>query len=239
MDPIPVSPPLPPSPAIVPPGGTKEGPVPRPSKRLWLLAGLGILVAGILVGFLGSNVLNLSTNQSAITPTSIPTPTPTLATGADIFADWKSYTNTAFRYSIKYPNDWKASSFGPGVGTVPLDTIQRGLLLTPSLLPPAEGMGIPLEDISIHLEVDSAQTSGMMYDAWVNDVKKNVASTTISISETTLSSTKTIVIQKEFSAVYLLPSPDKSLFYSIEVRSPTPDYRDTLDQILSTFRFLD
>ena len=168
-----------------------------------------------------------------------PTPSPTLSIEADIFAGWKTYTNTLFQYSVRYPSDWKANSIGPGIGTIPPDDAQRGLLLIPPTAVPTSGMGIPIEDIHIQIEADSTQTSGMTYEAWVNDAKSNATSSTISVSETDFASTKTIVIQKEFSLVYLLASPDKSIYYFIEIKSPTPDYRNTLNQILSTFKFIE
>ncbi len=233
-------PPPPPSPADVSAEAlAKEGPVPRLSKRLWLLAGLGILVAGILVGLLGSNVLYQSSNQFTILPTSILTPTPTLMKRADIFADWKTYTNTAFRYSIKYPNDWNANSIGPGIGTIPLDNVQRGLLLTPPIPTPAGGMGVPTEDIHIRIEIDSRQTSGETYEEWVNSTKKDLNDTTNSILESEIASTKTIVIKTGFKIIYLQSSPDRVYFYYIETQAPTSENQKIIDQILSTFRFLD
>ncbi len=225
--------------AEVPQGGTKEGPIPRPSKRLWVLAGLTILALGIVVGILGTKVITRSVSDSPTLPTSIPTPTHTLTTGADIFAGWKTYTNTAFRYSIKYPNDWNANSIGPGIGTIPLDNVQRGLLLTPPIPTPAGGMGVPTEDIHIRIEIDSRQTSGETYEEWVNSTKKDLNDTTNSISESEIASTKTIVIKTGFKIIYLLSSPDKTKFIFIETQTPTSEYRNVIDQILSTFQFLD
>lgn len=114
-------PPLPPSPAIVPLRGTKEGPVPHASRRLWFLAGLGILTLGILVGFLGTNFLKPSSNQSALAPTLSPkdssrfsqlasSPTPS----SDLTANWKTYINTKYLYSIKIPHEWEPERGNPG-----------------------------------------------------------------------------------------------------------------------------
>ncbi len=154
-------------------------------------------------------------------------------------ANWKTYTNTSFRYSINYPNDWRANSIEPGVGTMPLDDIQRGLFLAPPISAPATGMGIAIEDIHIQIEVDSAQTSGETYEEWVNSTKKSLDDPSNSISETEIASTKTIVIKTRFKIVYLFSSPDKSKFFFIETQTPTPKYRYIFDQILSTFKFLE
>ncbi len=109
----PASPPLPPSPAIVPQDGTKEGPVPHRSNRIWLLSGLTILFLGIVVGSIGTQFLNQTPSQSAIPQTSILTPTPTLATGADLFAGWKTYTNDKFGFSLRYPSEAKTTTRDP------------------------------------------------------------------------------------------------------------------------------
>lgn len=166
-------------------------------------------------------------------------PTPSLTPISDPTLNWKTYTNTRYQYSVRYPNDWIANSIGPGTGTMPLDDVQQGLLLTPPTSTPARGMGIPIEDIHIQIEVDSRQTSGETYEEWVNATKKNLADTTISITESEIASFKTTVIKTGFKIIYLLSSPDKTKFIFIETQGPTFEYRDIIDQILSTFKFLE
>ncbi|MDP1722204.1 MAG: hypothetical protein Q8L37_03265 [Candidatus Gottesmanbacteria bacterium] len=125
----PTPPPLPsdpsiPLPQIVPPPPT----VPHPSKLLWFLAGLAILILGILVGYAATNVLSQSkkpsddattssqkssTNFSQLTSSPTPLPdgasakegAPTLATGADLFAQWITYTNDKHKFSFTYPQE--------------------------------------------------------------------------------------------------------------------------------------
>ena len=84
---------------------------------------LGIVVAA-LVGVLGyalgarNNNVAETTITTTTEPVSIQTAqeTPiitssgvTTTTTTDPIADWKTYTNTNFNFSIKYPNDWKVS----------------------------------------------------------------------------------------------------------------------------------
>ena len=87
---------------------------PHPSKRLRLLSGLAILILGIFVGFFGSNLLNPSTNQSALAPTEslkdsssfsqlTASPTPTI----DPIAIWRTYTDSKYGFEFKYPSEEK------------------------------------------------------------------------------------------------------------------------------------
>lgn len=79
------------------------------SKRLILIF-LGItaivFVAGIFVAG-----RNLSTNENAQNTTVSPTPTPT---SVDETTNWKTYTNTQYGYSIKYPEDMKIDDSNRG-----------------------------------------------------------------------------------------------------------------------------
>ncbi|MDO8551463.1 MAG: PsbP-related protein [bacterium] len=63
-----------------------------------------ILFILVAVGIGGWYFLNQSSFKSLITTT---TPTPT----HDPTANWKTYTNTKYGYSIKYPKDWDVQEF--------------------------------------------------------------------------------------------------------------------------------
>lgn len=202
---------------------------------LFILIILLVIISGFVAYLFSQNML---LKQKLAEAQLVPTPSPTLSIGADIFADWKSYTNTSFHYSIKYPNDWKANSISPGIGTMPLDDVQRGLLLTPPASVSSSGMGIQIEDIHIQIEADSRQTSGETFEEWINTTKKNLGNTTISITESKIASFKTTVIKTGFKIIYLLSSPDKTKFIFIETQTPTSEYREIIDQILSTFKFI-
>lgn len=104
MDMTPVTnPPLPTEPpmmAVPPP------PVPHPSKHLWLLAGLAILASfGILVSYVGSRLLNPTKDQYAL-PSTFTSPTPSPISPPDPTTNWKTYTNTEFKFSFKYPDSY-------------------------------------------------------------------------------------------------------------------------------------
>jgi len=98
---------------------------PKPWLKIVLLGLVGLIVVGGLV-FAGYKLgqreeqakLPQPTPVSFLTPTSTPTPTPktspitVVATPSELTptpdptADWKTYTNTKYGYSIKYPSNW-------------------------------------------------------------------------------------------------------------------------------------
>lgn len=71
---------------------------------------LFLIVATVLITLLitkkNTPAVTSKLTESAI-PTIIPTATPTVIVQAnDITANWKTYKDSAFNYSIKYPSDW-------------------------------------------------------------------------------------------------------------------------------------
>lgn len=100
---VPIQTPVPPvQPATV----QSTPPASTPSKsKLPLILGLIILLvvsAGILLAKSGGIPRLVAKPTPTPVPTQIPTPTPTV----DPTSDWKTYTNTKYNYSIKYPVEW-------------------------------------------------------------------------------------------------------------------------------------
>ncbi len=86
---------------------------PQPTKSIVLPIILSILVSAILFGGLGYYLANTknatqvtSTTLADTTQTSIPTASATVTTSTDEALNWKTYTNTKYSYSIKYPTNW-------------------------------------------------------------------------------------------------------------------------------------
>lgn len=82
----------------------------KPKIKPWLL----IVLAVVVLAAIGFFVWNVQQNKKIATPTlGASTTTSTIST-----ADWKTYTNSTFSYSLKYPSDWtlvageSASSYG-------------------------------------------------------------------------------------------------------------------------------
>lgn len=84
---------------------------------LWLFGGIALLALGIAIGVFGAKFLNQSQGQlQQNQPTSVPTPLPAEASAqeGDPTADWKTYTNTRYAYSMKLPQDWQPDRGYPG-----------------------------------------------------------------------------------------------------------------------------
>ena len=70
--------------------------------------GFGVVSIGILIGIIGymlgtKNSQTVVNNQQNV---NIPTLSPPSPTPVDETANWKTYANTKYKYSIKYPPDW-------------------------------------------------------------------------------------------------------------------------------------
>lgn len=127
---IPVVPPVPaqpvspqPQPAapvpVVPPQPTMQvepiaPQIPKSkSKFLLILLVVLVLVALGLAGvFAYRKYISNPTASPTTQPTPISSPTPTPAPTPDVTANWKTYTNTAYNYLVKYPLDWEIAVKG-------------------------------------------------------------------------------------------------------------------------------
>lgn len=78
-------------------------PPPLPKSNIWVLITVGVMLfgGGIAAGlFLGKQLYSQSIPTPAPSPISYPTPT------SDPTADWKTYTNSVYQYSISTPPDF-------------------------------------------------------------------------------------------------------------------------------------
>ncbi|MDP1722202.1 MAG: hypothetical protein Q8L37_03255 [Candidatus Gottesmanbacteria bacterium] len=231
----PTIPPLPPDPSI-PSLQFITPPVPHRSYRIWILGGLSILFLGILVGFIGAKVPSPSTKQSVVLPTSILTPTPSLAQGADIFAGWKTFT-TNCNVSFKYPNDWNAKEFflvkndgdcgyltAPGY-TQGLDT-RKGLYIAVSKIL----LGNVSNNIAINSIDDYIRSIKAISDPparITNLINKSLQNYQGKQFDMSLAESQTIFVFAKDTYLYTVAWP--SQFSGREMSQ--------IDQILSTFKF--
>lgn len=76
---------------------------PKTNILVWLVGGIVILGVGIGIGlFLAKNIYP---------PLQIlPAPTPSPIATVDPTANWKTYANISYKYSLKYPSDWKITT---------------------------------------------------------------------------------------------------------------------------------
>lgn len=80
---------------------------PKPNNSLLLLMGALILILLASTGFLTFQNYQLRKEISQLESSPSPTPTP------DPTANWKTYSNEAYKYSFKYPPLWKINTTSP------------------------------------------------------------------------------------------------------------------------------
>jgi len=90
--------------------------------KIILFVILGLLVAGGLV-YAGMNIGKKQTPTVVVPPVIEPTPTP------DPTADWKTYTNSEYGYSIKYPTSFTTQLLSAGAGNKEADSTTRNLFI--------------------------------------------------------------------------------------------------------------
>ena len=87
----------------------EEAPLQKPksNKSLLLLMAALILILLASTGYLAfqNNQLRKEISQLQSSPSPTPTPDPT--------ANWKTYSNDAYKYSFKYPSSWKINTTSP------------------------------------------------------------------------------------------------------------------------------
>ena len=218
----------------------------KPNKKLnkWLFTGLAIVVLaalGVAGLFIYQNSQKKVTSGEAtptISPISSPSPFPTGVTSptpvADPMADWLTYTNANICYTFKYPQKVTLtvrqeekiihlSLWGP---TQQEDTeFYDGISLSFSF--PLEISGVSLEDY-VDSKIEESKESGEILKP-----KEAIAINGINGYTYTSQGLGT------FQNIYL-QSPDKTC--TVEITNATVDptnqgYQETVNQILSTFKF--
>ncbi len=191
---------------------------------------LMILCAFILV-FLSSLATYLivkssSTNPALLDPASpavqiSPTPSAT----ADPTAGWKTYTNTKYKFSIKYPNNWEYLEVPTPTYLTETDQVWLGSSVFP---PPQTGARTDIAIIFTKNDPSSA-----WQEKYFNNYKyssyqlENVAGTKISGTSKEGLSQELIVIAKIGESYVQILS------------NQSPESLKYFDQILSTFKFID
>ena len=237
--------PLPSSPAVVPLRGTKEGPVPHPSKTLWVLAGLGILTLGILVGLYGSKLFNPSTNQFTLVPTPSPTPLPAEASAkeGDPTANWKTYVNNKLGFSYQYPSDWELI---PSLDLFAVENKKDGTIIQTHLYSVSDlpkgysSVGIWFNDLRTKNQKSILPNDGFYYGPGSDNPYKWYMSYNMdNFKAVEIDRISAIVTSSINTGLVYIVVPTEKYVYEIIV-NPISAYENvTVRQILSTFKFLD
>lgn len=173
----------------------------------------------------------LEPTTNNLQPSSTPDPT----------ADWKTYTNTKYGYSLKYPNNWVMMSIEPGPADLPLNTTSRGIVVYPSIYK-SSAMARAL----VQLETDGPENLAYKgFDDWLNTMHNSfykVESTTqeglAGLSGETSTGTYDGYGFPANIKRFALKSLNGRIYYSLtSTLEQNSVEAKIVDQILSTFKF--
>ena len=183
-----------------------------------------IIILGV-VGILGYLILN----PRISTPSPLPTPTQT----PDSAAYWKTYSNAEVGISLKYPESWITESYE--IASADL----HGVIVLKNRLKsyePAPGaIGISYWDNSSNFTLEKFEKNHAREAGGI--IVYYPEAKTVALTSTTAYYTEKADCHPVLCSKYILPIKNK--IFDISVFTETPDDKSTIDQILSTFKFLD
>ena len=176
-----------------------------------------LLIAGVVGGYLiGSGKLNLPQKQVTQTETS----------KVDEIANWKTYTNTKYGYSIKYPNDWDyVDTDDPTKLPTGTTIYSRGYY--PERYPNVIFFLKSFKDETTHLKQEDYQLSIKIGKGQGIDELEKITQVPLTIIFGKKALRRSTGIDVELS-------PEKKIILSI---NRYPDEENYLDLILSTLKF--
>lgn len=193
---------------------------PKSNPILFVVIGVAILAAGVGIGLVVGKYFqpaSSTTSVSTITPFLTPSPTVVPAEAVDSTANWKTYTNLTFGYSINVPNGWETFR---QTGD---DSIISIRLIKTQTIP-----------ISINAQRNSPAIGT---DEWID---KQFSADIIRTKETVNGLEWTIIL----NSISSYPSKNYYLIrentrYNFNVSTLQENYLTFADQILSTFKFIE
>jgi putative hemolysin len=166
----------------------------------------------------------LAKNQITPTPTATPNP----------FAGWLTFTSLKYNFSFKFPANLgqQGAISGPATGT------SEGLRSFTDPKTVTGGTGVPFNGFSLYIVTDS---KGLSFDKYIAKeiAAMNTAKYTGMKNPTQIQLTNGIaLISKDGQqAYYYLPSPNKNQIVVFAYLQIDPIFKETFDQVLSTFKF--
>lgn len=188
---------------------------------------------------LNSQLASLTQLSVEVTPTPLTSPEPTAQAGApDPTSDWKTYTNTQYRYSIKYPSDWRTQVVAAGAGDKEADTNSASVDLFLSTAKDA----YPLHRISIEpFELSATQTLDTVVKSFRDWGLENQKESDVKLDSLDVVKIEGVAKPDNFySSAYIFKIPNSFGGLTFLTRD-TLDRKDKdiFDQILSTFKFIE
>ena len=214
----------------------------KPWLKPLLFSILGIVLAAGLV-FAGYKF-----GQRSIYPEPVEGPTPTPIVEAtptpDPTAGWKTYIDTAYNYSIKYPSDWyhrptPTEGFG-GAATF--------ANYNPEEVTKEVGLPVPGDKIKVEIGVSiHGLKSGQTFKEWLDEKEREEGITqpeTISYSKIIVGENidatqkiATVFGGTRIQTIYF--TRDSKVYFISGSSSSLTAFKDTLNLMLSTFKFLE
>ncbi len=215
---------------------------------LIVLAGIGYYVA--------SSSKSKSTSTTAVSPTASASATdqasptieasPSASASADVTADWKTYTNTKFSFSFKYPSDWILDTDPPAGPAAPLVSLtspetDKANKVAPD---PCEACGPDIDfeyptTIKSNTWVKNSGYTGKLET--IDDVIAANSNSMKKLGTTSLGGTTATEVQVGgLSVYYNLFTLKNDLLYNIDFRNRAKkeSLTNTEKEILASFKFL-
>jgi len=86
----------------------------KSNKKLFLIVGLVILMLVLMAGGIGAYFLMRGQEEASPTPTPEAVATPTPTASPDPTADWEIYNSEEYKFSFRYPKNWRLGLFPAG-----------------------------------------------------------------------------------------------------------------------------
>jgi len=210
--------------------------IPTPPKNIYkslffIFLGLFIVVSVILVYSLVSFTKTETQTPQKITEVIITTPTPTSTPTIvnDGTQDWKTYTNSTYKFSIQYPKDWKVD-IKPNKFVVM--TLNSPEYMKNINNPPTNYIGIPGDQfmISFYKSYKNILTSNKSLEEYLSDKNLYTEYTTQKINNLTFY--KAGVMGLGSQTVYFSIRGEDLYEFSFNVEVTKTD-----EQIINSFKF--
>lgn len=227
MDPIPENPTAP----VIPP----VQPASPPKKPFPFLLLFAII---ILIAFSGSIAYlfaqNMVLRQQLANLQASPSPIPTPAIVADPTADWKTYTGSEIGFSFKYP-----ANFGnQGLIAGPFTGKSSFLQSFSDPLTIRDNTDAPFDGFSVYVVTDMKTSSVDQYlRNELSVMNENEFSRMQGARRQEFSGGTALVTDSQ--GYYYFSTPDPQKFIVFVYLQANPSFKQTFDQILSTFKFMD